>query len=197
LQESVTTWGSWERASLKKRLMISLVAGGLLAATMSGVAAAQTEGEGTVTFGDNVTCDFGQGSAATLPACEASEDGTILTLTFMNPQIRTGAFDGISVLDGTMVGNFAEATFEVSGSVFFAGEVEGCGEGTVYFDYAGSGTQDESGALIWETNMLTSAPGGTLPVTATIDEVSATEAAPNGDGTATIPVSITYSCDAE
>ncbi len=57
----------------------------------------------------------------------------MLTLTFLNPQIRAGPFDGLSVLDGTMVGDFAEPTFEVSGSVFFLGEVEGCGEERVFF----------------------------------------------------------------
>jgi hypothetical protein len=181
---------------VKKRYITSLVAGGLMAALLPGAAMAQTEAEGTVTFGDNVTCEYGQGSAAALPACEASEDGTIMTLTFLNPQIRTGPFDGISVLDGVLVGNFAEATFEVSGSVFFAGEVEGCGEGTVLFDYAGSGIQDETGALIWETNLLTSAPGGTLPVTATIDELGTNEAVPNGDGSSTLISTVTYSCDA-
>ena len=166
-----------------------------MAAMLPGAAMAQTEGESTVVFGENVTCEFGQGSEAALPACEASEDGTMLTITFLNPQTRSGLFEGISVLDGTLVGNFAEATFEVSGSVFFAGEVEGCGEGTVYFDYAGSGIQDESGALIWETNGLTSVPGGTLPVTATIDELGTNEATPNGDGTSTLISTVTYSCD--
>jgi hypothetical protein len=181
---------------VKKRTITSLVAGGLLTAMLPGVALGQTEAEGTDTYAENVTCEYGQGSAAALPACEASEDGTILTLTFVNPQTRSGPFDGISVLDGTMVGNFAEATFEVSGSVFFAGEVEGCGEGTVLFDYAGSGIQDETGALIWETNMLTSVPGGTLPVTATIDELGVNEATLNGDGSATLISNVTYSCDA-
>ena len=98
---------------MKKRYITSLVAGGLMAAMLPGAALAQTEAEGAVTFGENITCEYGQGSAAVLPACEASEDGTMLTLTFLNPQTRTGPFDGISVLDGTMVGNFAEATFEV------------------------------------------------------------------------------------
>lgn len=181
---------------MKKRYITSLVAGGLMAAMLPGAAMAQTEAEGPVTFGDNVTCEFGQGSAAALPACEANEDGTVLTITFMNPQIRSGPFDGISVLDGAMVANFAEASFEVSGSVFFAGEVEGCGEGTVMFDYAGSGIQDESGALVWDTNMLTSVPGGTLPVTATIDELGTNEATPNGDGSSTLTSVVTYSCDA-
>ena len=181
---------------MRKRSILTIVVGGLLAAMLPMAAAAQTEGEGAVTFGDNITCDFGQGSAVALPPCEASEDGTMLTITFQNPQVRSGPFEGISVLDGKLVGNYADATFEVSGTVFFAGSVEGCGEGTVYFDYAGGGIQDESGALIWETNGLTSVPGGTLPVTATIDEIGTNEAVPNGDGTSTLISTVSYSCDA-
>jgi hypothetical protein len=181
---------------VKNRYITSLVAGGLMAAMLPGAAMAQTEGEGTLIFGDNVTCDFGQGSELALPACDASEDGTMVTITYSNPQERSGPFDGISVLNGQLDGNFAEATFEVSGTMFFAGEVEGCGVGTVYFDNAGAGIQDESGALIYDTNTFTSMPGGTLPVTAVIDEIGTNEATPNGDGSSTLTYTVTYSCDA-
>ncbi len=180
----------------KKRLLTSILASGLLAVMLPGVAAAQTEAAGTVTFSDNVTCEYGQGSEAALPPCEMSEDGSLLTLTFTNPQVRTGTFEGISVLDGELRGNLAEATFEADGTVFFAGEVEGCGSGTVYFDWAGSGIQDETGALVWQTNTLTTAPGGTLAVTATIDESDTNGPVPNGDGSSTLNAAIAYSCDA-
>ena len=181
---------------MQKRTILSVLVGGLIAAMLPPAAAAQTEADGAVTYAENMTCDFGQGSAMELPACEASEDGSVLSLTFINPQSRSGPFEGISVLDGVLVGNFADATFEVGGTVFFAGAVEGCGEGTVYFDYAGSGTQDESGALIGVPNLLPSIPGGTLPVKATIDEIGVTEAVLNGDGTAPIMSAVSYSCDA-
>ena len=175
--------------------LIAAVAGGLMAAMLPGAAAAQTEGEGTVTFGDNVLCEFGQGSALPLPACETNEDGTILTITLSNPQDRSGPFDGIQVLNASIVANFAESTFEVSGSSYFAGEVEGCGPGTVNFDYAAGGTLDENLQPVFETNTYTAVPGGTLPITATIDEVSVNDATPNDDGTSTITYSVTYSCD--
>lgn len=182
---------------MKKRHISSLVAGGLMAALLPGAAMAQMEAEGEVRFGDNVTCEYGQESAAALPACEFNEDGTVMTLTFMNPQDRSGPFEGISVLDGVMVGNFAEGTFEIGGTMFFAGEVEGCGEGTVLFDYAGGGILDETGAPVWETNMLTAVPGGTLPVTGTIDELDTNNAVPNGDGSSTLTYTASYSCDME
>jgi hypothetical protein len=180
---------------VKKRFIISLVTAGLMAAVLPGLAAAQTEGEGTLVFGDNNTCEFGQGSALPLPACEFNEDGTIITITFSNPQDRSGPFDGVQVLSGSFVGNTADFTFEVSGTSYFAGEVEGCGPGTVYFDYAGGGTLDENLAPVWETNTYTAVPGGTLPITATIDEVGVNAATPNGDGTSTLTYTATYSCD--
>jgi len=180
----------------KKRLLTSILASGLLAAMLPGVAAAQTEAAGTVTFGDNITCEFGQGSDAALAPCEMAEDGSALTLTFTNPQVRTGAFEGISVLDGELRANLAEATFESDGTVFFAGEVESCGSGTVYFDWAASGIQDETGGLIWDAITLTTVPGGTLAVTATIDETETNVAVPNGDGSSTHDTAVSYSCDA-
>ena len=61
-----------------------------MAAVVPIVAAAQTEGEITLTYSENMTCDSGQGSAMALPACEMSEDGTVLDLTFVNPQTRSG-----------------------------------------------------------------------------------------------------------
>ena len=167
-----------------------------MAAVVPIVAAAQTEGEITLTYSENMTCDSGQGSAMALPACEMSEDGTVLDLTFVNPQTRSGAFDGHSVLYGWLEGNLAEGTFEAGGTTFFSGEVEGCGSGTVYFDWAASGVLDESGALIWETNTLTSVPGGTLPVTATTVELGANDAVQNDDGSFTMISPVTYSCDA-
>jgi hypothetical protein len=46
----------------------------------------------------------------------------------------------------------------------------------------------------FETNRYTSVPGGTLAVTATIDEL--TVETPIGDGTSWISYTVTYSCDA-
>jgi len=47
---------------MKKRAIIGLVAGGLIAAMLPGVAVAQMEGEGTTTYTVNVTCEAGQES---------------------------------------------------------------------------------------------------------------------------------------
>ena len=180
---------------MKKRSMLSVLAGGLMAAMLPMGAAAQTEGEINLSYSENMTCDFGQGSPMALPPCEMSEDGTMMTLTFVNPQTRTGAFEGVSVLYGWLTGNFAEATFEAGGTTFFVGEVEGCGEGTVLFDWAASGVLDENGAPIWETNTLTSVPGGTLPVTATTDELGTNDAVQSADGSFSMISPVTYSCD--
>ena len=180
---------------MRKRSIFTTIAGGLLAAMLPIAAAAQTDGEITLTYSENMTCEYGQGSAQALPPCEMSEDGTVLTLTFVNPQTRSGAFEGHSVLYGWLKGNFAEATFEAGGTTFFSGEVEGCGAGTAFFDWAASGVQDESGALIWETNTLTSVPGGTLALTATTDELGTNDAVANADGSFTMISPVTYSCD--
>jgi len=180
---------------MKKRSIFTLLVGGLMAAMLPAAAAAQMEGEIILTYSENTTCEFGQGSAQGLPACEMSEDGTMITLTFVNPQTRTGTLEGHSVLYGELHGNLAEATFEASGITFFAGEVEGCGAGTVYFDWAASGVQDETGGLIWETNTLTAVPGGTLAITATTDELGTNDAVQNADGSFTMTSPITYSCD--
>lgn len=181
---------------MRKRSILSVLASGLMAAMLPMGAAAQTEGEINLSYSENTTCDFGQGSPMALPPCEMSEDGTMMTLTFVNPQTRSGAFDGVSVLYGTLMGNLAEGTFEAGGTTFFAGTVEGCGEGTVYFDWAASGVLVEDGSLLWETNTLTSVPGGTLPVTATTDELGTNDAVQNADGSFSMVSPVTYSCDA-
>jgi len=117
----------------------------------------------------------------------------MVAITFNNPQVRSGAFDGISVLDGTLMAK-ADDTFEVSSTVLFAGEVEGCGTGMVIFEHSGQGTVGADGAPVWETNTFTTVPGGSLPVTATIDEVGVNEATANEDGTSTLTYRVSYSC---
>jgi len=151
------------------------------------------DAEGTVTSGDNVTCEYGQGSTAVLPACDRNDDDTMVSITFMNPRVMSGPFDGISVLDGTLMAK-SDDTFGASGTMFFAGEVEGCGSGTVIFEWSGQGTVGADGAPVWETSTLSAAPGGPLPVTATIDELGVNEATANGDGTRTLTYSVSYSC---
>jgi hypothetical protein len=177
---------------VKKRSIISLVAGGLIAAMLPGVAVAQTEAEGDLIFSGNVTCEFGQGSVKPLPPCEADENG-VVTLTMTNPQDRSGPFDGFQFLEAEVQLDTTDGTFEATGYSYFAGEVEGCGSGTVYFDWEAVGATGDDGLPGFETNRYTSVPGGTLAVTATIDEL-VTET-PNGDGTSFIPYTVTYSCD--
>jgi hypothetical protein len=165
-----------------------------MAAMLPGVTAAQTTAEGGVAFAGNVTCEFGQGSEKPLPPCERDEGGTIATLTMINPQDRTGPFEGTQFLQLTVALDTTDGTFTGEGSSFFAGEVEGFGTGTVHFDYEAVGYTNADGVPEFETNRYTSVPGGTLAVTATIDEL--TVETPNGNGTAWIPYTATYSCDA-
>jgi hypothetical protein len=119
--------------------------------------------------------------------------GTIPAITFSNPQSAAGAFTGIQTLNGTYLPNLADRTFEASGTAVFAGEVEGCGVGVVYFDYRGSGTIATDGSNVFESDTYTAVPGGSLPIVGSIAQ-SGIDAA-NGDGTSTAPYSGTYACD--
>lgn len=154
------------------------------------------EGDGSVVLVDNFQCDFGQSWPTRLPACETNEEGTMFTLVFSNPMLRSGPFEGISVLDGTFTGNTADSTFEASGSALFAGTVADCGAGTIVFDWSGNGTLDENGSPVWEASDYTAVPGGlTLPITATISELPGDGETRNGDGTKTYQYSTTYTCE--
>jgi hypothetical protein len=176
---------------VKKRFITSLAAGTLMAAMLPGMATAQTEGQVALTYALNFQCEFGQGSAT--PPREVDESVPSITIVVMNPQSLTGAFDGIAVLDGHWVGDQGAATFETTGTAFFAGEVEGCGVGTVIFDYTSAGTINEDGSNTSDHDTYTIVPGGTLAVTGGYTQTG--EEIPNGDGTATIPYTATYSCD--
>ena len=179
---------------LKNRLVPSaLVIGGLMAALLPSAAVAQSEGEGTLAFSNNTTCDLGQGSDRSLPPCEVDENG-ILTMTFTNPQDRSGPFDGFQFLEASGQLDTADGSFEASGYSYFAGEVEGRGTGTVFFDWEAVGATNAEGLPEFEVNRYTSTPGGTLAVTATIDEL--TTETPNGDGSSSLPYTVEWSCDA-
>ena len=177
---------------VKKRYITSLAAGALMAAMLPGAAMAQTEGDVGLTFALNPTCEFGQGSD--MAPCEFDESGPIMTITFSNPQSVSGAFEGIAVLNGTYVGNQGDGTFESSGTAFFAGEVEGCGAGTVNFDYTSSGTINEDGSNSFDHDTYTIVPGGTLAVTGGYEQTA--EETPNDDGTSNGFYTATYSCEA-
>lgn len=154
------------------------------------------EGAGSVVLVDNFQCDFGQSWPTRLPACETSEDGTMFTLVFSNPMVRSGPFEGISVLNGTFTGNNADSTFVASGSALFAGEVKDCGAGTIVFEWSGNGTLDENGSPTWEASDYTSVPGGlSLPITATISELPGDGVTRNADGTKTYTYTTTYTCE--
>ncbi len=177
---------------MKKRYITSLVAGGLMAAMLPGAAMAQMEGGGDLLFSGNTTCEFGQGSPQELPPCEADDSG-VVTLTFTNPQDRSGSFDGFQFLEGSVVLDTTTGTFEATGYSYFAGAVEGCGSGTIYFDWEAVGALNAHGVPEFEVNQYASTPGGTLPVTATVVETP-TEV-PNGDGSSTTSYTAEYSCD--
>ena len=179
---------------MKKRLMIGLLTAGLAATMLPGVATAQTrEAEGATTFAANFTCEFGQGSPLMLPACEV--DDTAMHLTVLNPARKTGTFDGVQVLDATVDMDPADGSFADSGLAFFAGTIAGCGSGTVYFAVEGKGMPNDVGASTWTSNTHTVVPGGTMPLTGTLDE-SGTEVV-NDDGSVTWSYTGTYTCDAD
>lgn len=111
----------------------------------------------------------------------------------INPQDRTGPFEGVQFLQLNANLDTTDGTFTGTATSYFAGVVEGCDSGTVHFDYEAVGYTNAEGLPEFEINRYTSAPGGTLAVTATIDEL--TVETPNGDGTSWIPYTTTYSCD--
>ena len=176
---------------MKKRHITTLVAGGLLAAMLPGAAMAQTEAEVALTFALNPTCDFGQGSS--MEPCGPDESGESIELTFSNPQHASGAMNGISVLIGTYVPGI-DGTFATSGTAFFAGEVEGCGAGTVYLDYAGAGTMNEDGTNTFESDVYTVVPGGSIPVSGSYEQTVPDRQ--NDDGTATAIYTAALTCEA-
>ena len=178
---------------MKKRAIIGLVAGGLMAAMLPGMAAAQTEGEGTTTYYGNVTCEFGQESPLGLPPCEFDEEAGLLTFTMLNPGTTTGALEGMQVFDAVGVQNVADGSFSGSGLLFWTGTVEGCGAGTFYAEGEFAGTPDADGVTTFSVNILTIVPGGSLPITGAIDGTG-TEV-PNPDGSATQTTTTTYTCD--
>jgi len=125
--------------------------------------------------------------------CEFDKSGPVITITFSNPQSVSGAFEGIAVLNGTYVGNQGDGTFESFGTAFFAGEVEGCGSGTVNFDYTSSGTINEDGSNSFDHDTYTIVPGGTLAVTGGYEQSA--EETPNDVGTSNGYYTAAYSCD--
>lgn len=68
--------------------------------------------------------------------------------------------------------------------------------GAIIFDWSGGGTLDENGRPVWVTNEYTSVPGGlTLPISATISEVSEDGSLRNSDGTQSSVYRTTYTCE--
>ena len=178
---------------VKKRAITGLVAGGLMAAMLPGMAAAQTEGEGTTTYYGNVTCEFGQESPLGLPPCEFDEEAGLLTFTMLNPGTTTGALEGMQVFDAVGVQNVADGSFSGSGLLFWSGTVEGCGAGTFYAETDFAGAPNADGVNDFSVNDFTIVPGGSLPITGTFEARGAE--VPNGDGSATQAYRATYSCD--
>jgi len=177
-----------------KPTLISLLAVGLLAGSAVGVAA-QDEAEGTTTFSTNLTCDFTGESVLPLPPCELDEETGVVSVTFNNPADKTGTFEGVQVANGTIGLNTVDGSVTLDALIMFWGAVEGCGVGTVYFANTGSGFMDEAGVVTLEQSVYEAVPGGTLAVTATLDESGVL--ADNGDGSTTAPYSGTYSCETD
>lgn len=178
---------------MEKRVITSLIAGGLLGAMLPGVAVAQNEGEYSITYNANFTCEFGQGSPLELPPCEFDEGSGVATVTMLNPGATTGVLEGRQVFDGVAELNLADGTFSGRGSMFWSGAVEGCGEGSFFGEGEFAGGPDAGGATNFSVNNYTIVPGGSLPITGTIDATG--PEAPNADGSATQTSALTYSCD--
>jgi hypothetical protein len=180
---------------MRKRLTMALVAGGLLAAMLPGMAAAQTEGEGTSTYAPHYTCEAGQGSPLSLPPCEFDEEAGLLSVTFLHPGITTGALEGVQLFDGVAVVDLAEGSYSGTASMFWSGTVEGCGAGTFYAEGEYAATTGPDGTDTFSVNTYTIVPGGSLPITGTIDG-DGTEVL-NADRSRTLSITATYSCDEE
>ena len=178
---------------MKKRPIIGLVAGGLMAAMLPGVAASQMEGQGSTTYTTNVTCEFGQESPFSLPPCEFDEEVGLMTFTMINPASTTGAFEGVQVLEAVGGQNVLDGSFSGSGTLFWSGTVEGCGAGTFFAETEFAGGPDADGVNDFSVNDFTIVPGGSLPITGTFEARGAE--VPNGDGSATQAYRATYSCD--
>ena len=178
---------------MKKRHITGLLASGLLASMLPGAVSAQGDAEGTMTWAFALTCDAGQGPAWAVPPCEFDEDTGILTVTILSAERMAGTFDGVQSRAGTL--EMAEnGDFSYAADVIFAGTVEGCGSGTVYFEAKGEGNNDPSDIATYTSNTYTVVPGGSLPVEGSV-ETPGTEA-PNDDGTETMSYIGTYTCDA-
>jgi hypothetical protein len=179
---------------VRTRSTSAAAAGALLLALVPAAVQAQSAGDGEVVFAESFTCEFGQLNPLELAPCVVAPDGSSLAITFVNPQRRSGPFDGIGVLDAALAADLVNGTFEVTGVGTFYGTLEGCGGGSMYFDYAAAGTLAEDGSLTWQTSVYASV-GGSLPATASIDELAVNEAVDNGDGTQTAAYRASYTCD--
>jgi len=178
---------------MKKRLTISLVAAGLVAA-LPGIAMAQGDAEGTLTWANNVTCSTGQEVAWSQLPCDQDPETGILTLAFVNPDKMTGTFDGVQVREGLLEFDVGNADFTYAARALFMGTVEGCGPGTVYFEVSGEGGHDADDRATFSSHTFTAVPGGTLPIVGSLD-MSGTEVR-NDDGTQTVGYIGSYTCDA-
>jgi hypothetical protein len=138
-------------------------------------------------------CEFGQGAGLPLPACALDESTGIMTITASNPAHPTGAFEGVQVLRASVALDTATGMTEQVGIAFFSGVVEGCGVGTVYFDYQGTGAFDADGMFVSGSDTHTIVPGGTLPLTGGY-EWTGTENVENDNGTTTQDCDAAYSC---
>ena len=179
---------------MKKRSMIGMLAGGLMAAMLPGAAVAQNDAEGTMTWADNGTCRASQEVAWSLPSCAQDPDTGIMTIPFVNPEAMAGTFDGAQVKDGVLEFDVNNGDLSYTARVLFMGTVEGCGAGTVYFEVSGEGNNAD-GVSTFASNTYTAVEGGTLPVAGSLD-MSGAETVHN-DGTHTLSYTGSFSCDAE
>jgi hypothetical protein len=124
------------------------------------------DAKGTTATASNVVCESGQGSPRGLPRCSIDAVGAHITM--LNPAVKTGSFDGVQLLDATVV-------FSPRGGLS---------------TYSGEGSRENDGTNTFTSNTCTAVPGGTLPLTGTLDEIG-TEVL-HDDGTATLDHTGTY-----
>ena len=117
------------------------------------------------TYTLNFTCDPTPG-AEPPAACALDAETGVLTLSTLNPAKNTGSLKGNQLLISDFFLDTNTGRFTTTGYVIANGRVEGCGRGTVVFDYFGSGTLDANNVAIFDVLDMTVNPVGTnVPVT--------------------------------
>lgn len=153
---------------MRRILVLGIAMAMMLALAAPAVAKVKTrQAEGSTMFTLNPTCD----PAST---CAFDPETGILTITLLNPGMKTGTFKGTQLLTADFLLNAFTNEFTYSGTVVFNGRVKACGVGTVVFDVVGNGFLEEDGTANFVVNDQTIIPAGTtLPIEGILREPGA------------------------